>query len=170
MLVGVSKTVKSNVTGGGGGGSGGSTAPIWIRTDHQTEMDLWFKDDAGRESHARLEFDVPLREGQCVSLVRGYLGGGDVWCLVINHTTQQVTRLDCARGLMQPSAPEVLSLVGISLAVLLLCLLLGQASTEFGWGLAIVYLVGLGLALRARWESLCGKLADHCYRAGKNLL
>jgi len=83
------KFSETHVSGGGGGGTHGHSSNISISSQAITKQEFWIKTDDGKEKSIQLSgFDIPLREGQRISIVNMWDKEKEVYwhvCLV-NHT------------------------------------------------------------------------------------
>lgn len=186
ILTAVSKTDRMYVSGSGGGGSvytdfsghvQGSSASFSIRTTHETTMDLWIRDDDGRESSIRIKKDIPLKAGHRVSVVNACLDGLDTFpCMILNHTAKEMHFLNISRAI-RLSPFEWLAITFLAVADLLF---IGMLLTLFDrelWtlapisgaivgGLVILFIHLLGCAMRERFtrhcENVAGLLLSSC--------
>lgn len=171
-LTGVSKTVRTSVSGGGGGGSGstdsygrgyGSSAPVWIDTTHETTMDLWILDADGRESSVRIKKDIPLKEGHRVTVVRACLDGRDTYpCLILNHTAGEMHFLKRSLAAVQLSPLEWLSVLAALVGLLVLCLLLGSVNGALGVWVGVTGAAFGSVLVLVRGALLKQRFARHC--------
>lgn len=193
-VTGVSKTVRTYVSGGGGGGSvytdpfgrvQGSSSPVWIFTTHKTTIDLWILEPDGRESSVRIEEDIPLKEGHRVTVVSACLDGRYTYhCLILNHTAAEMYFLKSSLSVIRLSllerscilaAPIILICVFVLLAVLLEVLLaaVNRHSDRMaglvciGWFIA---LVGGIIFIIVRRILLRRRFARHCEHVARLLL
>ncbi|MBM4070852.1 MAG: hypothetical protein FJ271_18135 [Planctomycetes bacterium] len=179
VLASVSKDVKTYVSGGGGGGSTwtdgygrvqGSTAPIWMRTEHVTTMELWIVDANGAESSVRIYKDIPLREGQEVSVVAARVDQGDsCHCLILNHTARATHFLGRSRSLVTPSVSEITSAVIAFLALGLIGVLISFAGSVAGFFVAAAACLAMVVYFAVRREFLRGRFANHCHGVARML-
>jgi len=90
------KFSETHVSGGGGGGAHGHSRDVHVSSRVVTKHEFWLKTDDGKEVSVQLTgHDIPLREGQRVTVVymqnvqfdTGYAA------LLINHTSDEYWKL-----------------------------------------------------------------------------
>lgn len=165
ILTGLSKSVKTSVSGGGGAISSDSYGHVqgWINpisTTHETTMELWIQDAEGRESSVIIKKDIPLREGHQVSVVGVQLEGGGTYCycLVLNHTAGETYFLRRSYSTVTPSVAEGLGVGCLAIVCFMVCVANQPAGMLTGMitcCVAIFYLVVRGVVLCRRFDRHC---------------
>ncbi len=93
VVVGTHKHAETYVSGGGGGGAAGNTSPVSISSTVVIKLDFFIKrDDNQQEEAIQLRgVDIPLRDGQKVTMISGEVKGqSEHWMRLVNHNANQV--------------------------------------------------------------------------------
>lgn len=87
--------------GSGGGGYNGNTRSVSISSRVVVKQDFFVKEDSERETPVQLSGkDIPLADGQHVTMISGGTDKAKRWTHLVNHSAQLYWTLDDAKGLV----------------------------------------------------------------------
>lgn len=176
-VTGSHKHAETHVYGGGGGGSQGNSAPVTISSSTVTKQEFFLKRvDNQPEIAIQLSgLDIPIRDGQAVTMVLGELEGkGEgYWIRLVNHDMGRYWRTCSAQPLLDrqwklfvPDRPHVI--LGFAIIIGTPILLADVTNATFvnivaGLAAGSAYLWGLirkAKATIARFDTHCDALAQ----------
>jgi len=89
------------VEGSGGGGYDGHTRPVSVSSRVVVKQDFFVEEDSGRQTPVQLSGqDIPLTDGQRVTMISGGTDKGKRWTHLVNHSAQLYWNLNDAKGLV----------------------------------------------------------------------
>lgn len=168
VVVGPHKHAETHVSGGGGGGSTfngqGSTAPVHITSTVVIKQDFFVRDDKGQETPVQLRgVDIPLAEGQRVTMITSHSSKGGWWTHVVNHSAQRYWRVTQAKDLVINSGvvnPLMSFLIGMAIWIGIgyaISGLLGFIATVAYWVYAWLDVRRVAKAMESHLEEIAGK-------------
>lgn len=162
------KYSETHVFSSGGGGyvgpSGGHVSTPQINSTVVTNQELWINTDDGREVNVQFsDRDIPLREGQRVTLIGAKLKGKDTgyYSVLINHNANQHWFINDAGGLNKQLKIYQISGRSLLVAIAIWILVSFVAPTEFGLFFAIVFLAVWWTIKVIRAVLMCKALNRH---------
>lgn len=119
-VLGQNKFSETHVSSSGGGGyvgkTGGYVGAANISSEAVTNHEFWIKKDDGTEESVQLlGHDIPLREGQTISMIYAANKGGDTSypCALINHNAKRSWKIVQAQSLNTVLAIDKASPMGL---------------------------------------------------------
>lgn len=170
-VVGCHKHAETRVYGGGGGGTNGNSSPVSIGSRVTVVQEFFLKPhDGGPERAVALRgVDVPIRDGQAVTMVSAKVQGveGYYWVRLVNHTADRVWTIadsgDVVEGLAVPWPGK-----GPAGRLMVAFIFIAPLVLFRWWGLLLgpiaIMITGLGQWIyggRVR-RKLAAQLDDHC--------
>ncbi|MDO9466063.1 MAG: hypothetical protein Q7J36_02050 [Thiobacillus sp.] len=145
-VTGSHKHAETYVSGSGGGGSTynghGRTAPVQISSTVVVKQEFFLKPTSGNEIPVKLRNeDIPLKDGQNVTMVSGHVGDKGEWTHLVNHNAALYWKLGntgahaTVWGLVRN--PAWVLLIGIAIWIAIAYLVNGA----IGFLLAVAYWV-----------------------------
>lgn len=161
---GAHKHAETHVSSSGGGGyisqgSGFVSSPK-ITSTVVVKQEFFLKVDGGKPMPVQLShWDVPLMDGQKVTMIRASRGKGECWSHFVNHDTRQIVQIAAVKvwsiewGLVRK--PWVSLLVGLALWIAVGYLLNGVIGFLLAVGFWIFEWMNLSKASKALNAHLC---------------
>lgn len=156
-VIGQNKYSETHVSSSGGGGyvgqQGGYVSAPQVKSKVTTQHEFWVrKEDGTEESIKFTDVDIPLREGQKITLIASYLNYKErgPWSILVNHSEKKHRFIKSAVNLNELFHIDVF--LGISLAyasgiffllsfLLSFVFALGEYGIAISFAAAILYLI-----------------------------
>lgn len=163
VAVAPGKHVETYTSGSGGGGTTfnghGYTAPVNISTTVVIQQDFFVREESGRETPVQLRNEnIPLAEGQRVTMISGHVGDTGKWTHLVNHNAERYWTLSnafdlaVAWGLVRK--PIYTLFIGVTIGVVTGNVLNGS----IGFLAAVAYWVYEGIKIMKVAKALDGHL------------
>lgn len=169
-VVGCHKHAETRVYGGGGGGTNGNSSPVSIGSRVTVVQEFFLKPhDGGPERAVALRgVDVPIRDGQAVTMVSAKVQGveGYYWVRLVNHTAERSWIISDSRDVVDGLGFYFKNRKGTDLLLWIIIIapvvLLGWAGLLWSFiALIVISTVNWSHQRRAR-RNACAQFDDHC--------
>jgi hypothetical protein len=170
-VAGAHKRAETSISGSGGGGSSwdgrGRTEPVTITSTVSVKQEFFLKTPDGKQVPVQLsDEDIPIMDGQKVTMIAGHAGKERRWTHLVNHDTELFWRIGNAKvhaitlGLVR--TPLVSFMLGIVTWI-------AVAYVLNGW-IGFIGAIGFWVFEWQRLRRASGALAEHINDLGKEAL